>query len=281
MRTLTFSGVVLDTGEMTLEPGFVVEGDPARVDGEVTVEALGRRGDVLATTQVPLGEPCGPPRDGHAGERPPQVAVGLVAFPAEAAGLRVTIDGRTVLERFAPRRGRQPTVEWPRDLNASITSVGWRAAAEAALASLGYSSDGGSTWSPLSLPTSSGSIEFDTGTLAGGARCLLELAVTDGFRTTRVRSPEYSVKPKGWLLWILAPVSGSVVDPESTVSLAAQGYHVEEHRPSFDEITWSSSLDGYVGQGAQLVATLSPGDHTITATAHGVSTDINLTVAAA
>ncbi len=80
---------------------------------------------------------------------------------------------------------------------------------------------------------------------------------------------------------ILAPVSGSVVDPESTVSVAAQGYHVEEHRPSFDEITWSSSLDGYVGQGAQLVATLSPGDHTITATTHGVSTDINLTVAAA
>ncbi len=148
------------------------------------------------------------------------------------------------------------------------------------MASLGYSSDGGSSWSPLSLPTSRGTIEFDTGTLAGGAQCLLELAVTDGFRTTRVRSQEYSVAPKGWLLWILSPVSGTILDPDSTVVLAAQGYHVEERRPNFDEITWSSSLDGHVGQGAQLIAILNPGDHTITATMQGASTDISLSVAA-
>ena len=279
MRTLTFSAVLLDTGEMTLEPGFVVEGEPSRTDGEVVVEALGRRGDVVATTQVPLGEPCGRPREGHADERPPQVAVGLVAFPAEAVGLRVTLEGRTVLERSAPRRARPPTVKWPQDLSAGTATVVWRAASEESMASLGYSSDDGTSWSPLSLPTSSGTIEFDTTMLAGGAQCLLELAVTDGFRTTRLRSQPYSVEPKGWLLWVLSPVSGTVVEPDHTVLLAAQGYHVEERQPSFDEITWSSSVDGHVGQGAQLVVTLSPGDHTITATMHGVSAEVNVSVA--
>ena len=39
------------------------------------------------------------------------------------------------------------------------------------------------------------------------------------------------------------------------------------------------SIDGHVGQGAQFDATLSPGDHTITATMHGVSADVNVSVA--
>lgn len=279
MRTLTFSAVVLDTGELLLEPGFVVDGEPSQTDGEVVVEALGRGGDVLATTQVPLGEPCGAPRDGPVGERPPQVAVGLVAFPDDAVGLRVTIDGRTALERSAPRRIRPPAVTWPRDLNSGTASVEWRTTSDQAMASLGYSSDDGKHWAPLSLPTSNAAIEFDTTTLAGGPRCLLELAVTDGFRTIHVRSDPYSVEPKGWLLWILSPASGAVVDRDDPVLLAAQGYHVEERRPSFDEITWSSSIDGQVGHGAQVAVTLSPGDHTITAAANGVSAEVVVSVA--
>ena len=42
MRVLTFSGVLLDSGEMQLEPGFVIEAEKPSGDGEVTVEALDR-----------------------------------------------------------------------------------------------------------------------------------------------------------------------------------------------------------------------------------------------
>ena len=62
---------------------------------------------------------------------------------------------------------------------------------------------GGATWQPLSLPTREETLVFDASALPGGDRSLLELAVTDGFHTTRVQSKEYEVKPKGWILWIL------------------------------------------------------------------------------
>ncbi len=115
--------------------------------------------------------------------------------------------------------------------------------------------------------------------LPGGGRGLLELAVTDGFQTTRVRSREYDVKPKGWVLWILAPASGASLRSDTPVLLAAQGYHVEERRPSFDGIAWTSSLDGGLGEGAQVMAALSAGDHTITATMLDVAAEVRVSVA--
>lgn len=73
---------------LALEPGFAVEGEPS-AGGEVIVEALTRGGEVLATTGVPLAAPCDRPEGPHPGEQPPRVAVGLVAFPEQAVGLRV------------------------------------------------------------------------------------------------------------------------------------------------------------------------------------------------
>ena len=197
MRVLTFSGVLLDTGEMQLEPGFVTEAEKPSGDGEVTVEALDRGGRALATTQVPLVVPCGYAAANGA-EHPPAVAVGLVDFPEKASGLRVTYDGRTVLEREAPRPGGEPKVEWPAAIEGPEVTVRWSARADGTTASLAYSDDGGETWTPLSLPGTDEAITFDARGLPGGKRCLLELVASDGFHTTRTRSPEYQVEPKGW-----------------------------------------------------------------------------------
>lgn len=276
MRVLTFSAVLLETGEFQIEPGFVIEGEPSR-EGELTVEALaGRR--VLASTQLPLETPCGYPLTRPAAEHPPRVAVGLVEFPESANGLRVIYAGQTVLELSAPRGGGDPEVIWPGALEGETVSLTWRSSAEEALASLGYSTDGGATWQPLSLPTREETVVFDARTLPGGDRCLLELTVTDGFRTTRVQSEEYKVEPKGWILWILAPAAGASLPSGEPVLLAAQGYHLEERRPGLDGIAWTSSLDGGLGEGAQVMAALSEGDHRITATMLGVSAEVRVSV---
>ena len=279
MRALTFTAVVLDTGELDLQPGFVIEADAVSSEGEITVEALARGGRVVASTPVPLVTPCGHPTDG-AVEYPPQVAVGLVEFPAGASGLRVIHEGRTVLERTAPRRRGEPTAEWPATLDADTVSIPWRSPQDGATASLGYSNDAGETWTPLSLPTSEEAIAFDTRALPGGDRCLLELIVTDGFHTTRIRSPEYRVEPKGWVLWILSPAPGAALQYGAPVLLAAQAHHLEERRPGSEPIAWTSSLDGGLGEGAQLLATLTRGAHTITATTAGVSSEVQVSVEA-
>jgi hypothetical protein len=277
MRVLTFSGVLLDTGEMQLEPGFVTEAEKPSSDGEVTVEALDRGGRALATTQVPLVVPCGYAAANGA-EHPPAVAVGLVDFPEKASGLRVTYDGRTLLEREAPRPGGEPKVEWPAAIEGPEVTVRWSARADGASASLAYSDDGGETWSPLSLPGTDEAITFDARGLPGGKRCLLELVASDGFHTTRSRSPEYQVEPKGWVLWILSPAPGATFRAGSPVLLAAQAFHLEERRPASDPIVWTSSRDGGLGEGAQVPATLSQGEHTITAAVAGASAEVSVTV---
>ena len=127
MRALTFSATLLDTGEMTLEPGFVVEGEPSAGDGELTVEVITRAGKVIAITQLPLVAPCGYPVVASTNDHPPRVVVGLVAFPEKAGGLRVIHEGRTLVERAAPRGRGEPKVEWPDNLVAGAASIRWSA----------------------------------------------------------------------------------------------------------------------------------------------------------
>jgi hypothetical protein len=277
MRVLTFSGVLLDSGEMQLEPGFVIDADKPSGDGDVTVEALDRGGRALASTQVPLVVPCGyAATNGSA--HPPAVIAGLVDFPEKASGLRVTYDGKTVLEREAPRAGGEPKVEWPAAIEGPEVAVRWSARAKGATAALAYSDDGGETWSPLSLPGIGETITFDARGLPGGPRCVLELVTSDGFHTTRSRSPEYQVEPKGWRLWILSPAPGATFRTGSPVLLAAQAFQLEERRPAAEPIVWTSSRDGGLGEGAQVPAMLSPGEHTITAAVAGASAEVSVTV---
>jgi hypothetical protein len=280
MRALTFTGVLLDTGELQLQPGFLVEAErPGDDDGDLAVEAVARDGQVIATTRLTLVNPCGYPTSDVL-IHPPRVAVGTVEFPEQASGLRVIHEGRTLLERSAPRASARPRIQWPDALDTGIASVSWRVPQPDAAASLGYSNDDGKTWSPLSLPGGERTIPFDADRLPGGDRCLLELAVTDGFHTTRHRSQTYQVKPKGWVLWILAPGSGAALSAGEPVLLAAQGYHLEERRPSVEGIAWTSSVSGGLGEGAQVMAAFGPGEHVITATMAGVSAEIRVSVSA-
>ncbi len=241
------------------------------------VQVLGRRGDVVATTRLAVGEPCAPGGTPYAG-RSARVAVGLVPFPREAAGVRVSLDAQVLLERTA-RRGRlDAEVEWP-DALTGESVVRWRAPAqEECRAVLGYSNDDGRHWEPLSLPTASDSITFDTRYLPGGAPGLLELRVTDGLRTIALHSDPYEVEPKGWTLWILAPADGATLAAGRPVVLAAQAYHVEERQPSLEGIRWSSSADGDLGSGARVETLLSVGEHRLTATANGQTAEVAVTV---
>lgn len=272
MRVLTFAAVLQD-GELELQPGFVTEGEPSQERGELRVEALGRGRRPLATTMLPLHAPCGSP-----GGEIAFAAFGLVAFPERATGLRVSLDGRVLLQQTAPRDHLEVNVEWPRFLSGA-EPVRWRASANACFASLGYSNDGGKAWTPLALPGPSNTIEVNARALPGGRECFLELIVTDGFHTQHIRSGAYEVEPKGCVLWILSPAAGAKLRSGQPVLLAAQGYHLEERRAGFDNIEWTSSAGGGLGTGARLLAALEPGEHTITARMYGVAAKVVVSVA--
>jgi hypothetical protein len=131
---------------------------------------------------------------------------------------------------------------------------------------------------PLSVPSTSQVIIADLTDAAGGGDCLLELFVTDGFASQRVRSQPYELEPAGWRVWIGAPADGAQLAAGAVTYLSAQAFHLEERVASGD-ISWSSSLDGALGSGARLPVSLSPGRHVLTATAGGAAAAITLDVA--
>ena len=275
MRALTFSGILTDQG-LELDPGFVVDGQPSEPDGDLVVQVMGRRGDIVAATRLVIDDPCAP---GGARSAEPlvRVVVGLVPFPRGAVGLRVSLDGQELLERTAPDGRLEAEVGWP-DALSGTPALRWRASQDGCLGVLGYSNDDGRHWEPLSLPTGSETIDFDARLLPGGAPGLLELRVTDGLRTIALRSDPYEVEPKGWTLWILGPADGTTVAAGRSVRLAAQAYHVEERRPSLEGIRWSSSADGDLGGGAAVETQLSVGEHRISAQANDQTAEVAVTV---
>jgi hypothetical protein len=271
MRALTFSAVLRD-GQLELQPGFVVDGEPSQEKGELSVEALGPGGRSLARTELVIDTPCGDQEGEIVG-----AACGLVAFPEKAVGLRVSLEDAVLFERSAPAADLEVEVEWPGSLS-PIDSVSWRASADGCIASLGYSNDGGETWTPVALPGPNDTIAIDTEMLPGGRDCLLELIATDGFHTRRIRSDAYQVEPKGWVLWVLSPATGARLSSEEPVLLAAQGYHFEKRRASFTDIEWESSVTGDLGAGARLLAVLEPGEHTLIARMHATAAEVSVSV---
>ncbi len=82
-------------------------------------------------------------------------------------------------------------------------------------------------------------------------------AAADSVSVTVVNKP---------VITLLAPLESPVLMGEGeSLLLSANAEDVEDGDLS-ESIEWSSSIDGFLGQGAQLQAVLSPGDHTISAT---------------
>ncbi|WP_347268911.1 hypothetical protein [Paracoccus sp. (in: a-proteobacteria)] len=287
MRALTFSGIW--AGEtFELLPGFIVDYDNTDKPPEpgkgmtLVVEALAVGGRPVATTHVAISDPCAYPAADSFGRAAARMAVGCVAFPEEAQGLRILTDGRILLERQAKdARDFKPAVTWPETLTKGRVAVAWEGEGDDLAAVLGYSVDEGRSWRPLSLPTSARVIEFDTDGLAGSDGGLLQLRVSNGLHSVEVLSAPYSVPPKGWRLWLIAPAPATSHPGDRAVHLMAQAWHMEEHAPGFDSMTWSSSLDGALGEGAAILATLSPGTHTLTVTRGDLSAETTVEVVGA
>ena len=278
MRALTFTAFQRPSGSFEVDPGFVVEVDalPEQDPGyreAVEVRALSEAGEILATTRVPLTDPCAPPAGSDTG--PDRTAAGLVGFPEEAAALEVVARKTVVWERRRPDRPIEVDVDWPGAVERGQVRVSWRAASEGCHAVLGWTADGGRTTAPLSLPTANGEIVADLRHSPGGPQCAFVLQVTDGWSTVERRSPAIQLPEGGWQVWILAPVDREEVPSDEPVLLAGQAFHLEEHRHSKD-LAWSSSLTGGLGSGSRVLTALAPGEHVITARLDEASASVTI-----
>lgn len=126
-----------------------------------------------------------------------------------------------------------------------------------------YSNDGGVTWRPvcIGLETSSCTVNLDL--LPGGDECRLQVVASTILRTTTVETDSFSVakKPRVALIVPFSDPRGS--RPSRHVELGGVAYSPDGFAEE-EELFWSSSIQGYLGTGSQLMSNnLIPGEHVI------------------
>lgn len=151
-----------------------------------------------------------------------------------------------------------------------------------------YSPDSGGAWydlgriADLSLP-----IDFDALPGTSGFTGVLRVSASDGANVATALSGSFAVtKKQPSDPEIANPANGSAFGPSDPVLLEGGAYDGDDGILQGPAIRWSSSIDGALGSGEELIVPhLSPGRHVITMTAtdsdgNKVSTTIDVSVAA-
>jgi len=133
-----------------------------------------------------------------------------------------------------------------------------------------YSHDGGASWQPVSPRITTTTYLLDTSQVGGGDQCLIGVRVSDGLNTAHDESDAvFQVATKPPQAFIYAPEEDEAsLTKGRRASFAGRGHDLEDGLLPAGSLSWSSSLDGFLGTGYSLVtADLSLGTHQITLTA--------------
>ena len=148
-----------------------------------------------------------------------------------------------------------------------------------------FSRDGGANWVVVAENLDEPTAEVDRVNLASTSQGLFRVLATDGINTGSGQSAEPFVVPNvPPMVEIVRPEMGATVAFSQTLTLEGLVYDIDEGTLPDEQITWTSSRDGLLGNGSELaLEALSMGQHTITLRADdgmgGVSTDtVRITV---
>lgn len=142
-----------------------------------------------------------------------------------------------------------------------------------------YSRDNGTTWTIVAQALTEQTVEVDRANLASTTQGLFRVLASDGIHTGSGQSAApFTVANRPPTAQIVLPAGDVTVAFSQTLALVGSVYDVDEGELSDGQITWSSSRDGALGNGSELVIeNLSVGAHTVTLRADdgqgGVATD--------
>lgn len=127
-----------------------------------------------------------------------------------------------------------------------------------------YSPDG-SQWIPLGSNITDKQLTVDSSEIPGSTSASIKVMASDGINTTTdVSDAPFTVGSKPPQATILSPEGNGNAVNGASILLQGSGYDLEDGNLADPALTWLSNLDGNLGNGARVLATLSPGLHTIT-----------------
>lgn len=130
--------------------------------------------------------------------------------------------------------------------------------------SIQFSRDNGASWLPVASATGSGSVNLPVAQLAGSAAARMRVVATDGFLSRTVTSNVFAVAMQPPLAAIQSPPNGAAYLEGQPVPLVSNTSDPQDGAlTSTVSLTWTSSLDGFLGAGEMANAPLSAGVHTI------------------
>jgi len=131
-----------------------------------------------------------------------------------------------------------------------------------------YSPDGGTKWMPIALDLTTSYLEVDCGRLPGSDGALFKVEATDQMHAAEDASDgALTVGLKGPQVYILGPEGDVTITPGTLLWLEGYAYDLEDGTLDQAALHWSSSRDGDLGMGSQILAVLSPGRHVVALTA--------------
>jgi hypothetical protein len=193
----------------------------------------------------------------------------VVPFRARTTRVAIVKGKRTLASKRVSRNAPSIRVGALKKARKHRLRLRWRA----------HDADGGRlTYTVLYLPRRGRTIPLVSGLrrrsyriaktqLAGGRKARIEVIASDGVRTGADSSKRFKVPFKPPRVQISTPAPGAGVLADSPVQLVASVHDPQDVRFAGSKVVWHSSLQGELGHGTAIEASLAPGTHEITATA--------------
>jgi hypothetical protein len=133
---------------------------------------------------------------------------------------------------------------------------------------ISFSPDGGVSWNPLVLDTTETQWPVDAGRLPGSTNAKIRVEASDDFQVgVDISDAPFTVERKGPQVFILLPREDVTIPLGTPLWLQGYAYDLEDGTLDSSVLNWTSSLDGDLGTGNQVLVTLLEGEHVIKLTA--------------
>ncbi len=267
---LVVTGVIEENGSVPEIDVVTGDGDPPTFpeqEGNWSVRVLGSGNQVLSES---FFEPSFELADSAGTEGQGLFSVLLNSDPAAT---RIAVRNGTSVVGSTTISANPPTVRvlspnGGENLSGTKT-VSWQASdpdGDSLSATVYYSRDGG-PWTPVASDVGGSSVVWNTAVSGGTSNGRIRVVVSDGFhRTDDDSNSTFSVAAGPPSAAILSPPDGAFFEERSLVLLQGVGHDPENGILDDNRLSWTSSLDGQLGTGAQKRVLLSTGTHRLTLT---------------